>query len=65
MTTGIDLAVQAAENNQSELARRLGIRPQSVQQWVQARRIPAERVVDVEKATGVPRSLLRPDLYAD
>jgi DNA-binding transcriptional regulator YdaS (Cro superfamily) len=65
MTTGIDLAVQATDNNQSELARRLGIRPQSVQQWVESKRIPAERVVEVERATGVSRKKLRPDLYPD
>lgn len=32
---------------------------QAIAQW---RRVPAERVLDVEKATGVSRVVLRPDL---
>lgn len=50
----------AAAGNKSELARRLGVKVQSIQQW---KRIPAERVLDVEKVTGIPRHILRPDLY--
>jgi len=50
----------AAAGNRSELARRLGIKVQSIQQWD---RIPAERVIDIERVTGVPRQELRPDLY--
>lgn len=45
----------------SELARRLGISQPSVSNW---NRVPAERVLDVEAATGVERVVLRPDLYA-
>ena len=37
-----------------------GITPQAVSQWKQ---VPAERVLDVERATGVSRHDLRPDLY--
>lgn len=36
------------------------ITPQAVSQWKQ---VPAERVLDVERATGVSRHRLRPDLY--
>lgn len=50
----------AAVGNKSELARRLGLKVQSIQQW---KRIPAERVLDVERVTGIPRHELRPDLY--
>lgn len=50
----------AAVGNKSELARRLGVKVQSIQQWT---RIPAERVLDVERVTGIPREELRPDLY--
>lgn len=49
-----------AVGSKSELARRLGVAVQSIQQWS---RIPAERVSDVEKVTGIPRHELRPDLY--
>lgn len=42
------------------LARRLGISQPSVSNWS---RVPADRVVAVEAATGVDRAVLRPDLY--
>lgn len=58
--TPLEKALAAVDNNASELARRLGITVQSIQQW---RRIPAERVVAVERVTGVPRHELRPDLF--
>ena len=44
----------------AQLAAKLGIARQAVYQWT---RIPAERVADVERITGVPRAELRPDLY--
>jgi DNA-binding transcriptional regulator YdaS (Cro superfamily) len=42
------------------LGRSLGISSQAVSQW---KRVPAERVLDVERASGVSRQELRPDLY--
>lgn len=44
----------------AKLARLLGITSQAVSQW---QRVPAERVLDVESLTGVPRYDLRPDIY--
>lgn len=44
----------------SELARRLGISQPSVSNW---NRVPADRVLSVEAATGVARVVLRPDLF--
>lgn len=45
----------------SGLARALNdLSPQAISQW---KRVPAERVLDVERITGVPRHELRPDLY--
>ena len=38
----------------------LGISPQAISQW---KRCPAERALDVEKASGVSRHDLRPDIY--
>ena len=43
-----------------KVAKALGITHGAVSQW---RRVPAERVIDVERLTGVPRYRLRPDLY--
>lgn len=48
---------------QSALARHLGCSPQAVQQMCASGRVPAERVIPIEKATGVSRNELRPDLY--
>jgi TorA maturation chaperone TorD len=56
---GVNEAIRAA-GSVSELARRLGISQPSVSNWT---RIPADRVVAVEEATGVGRNLLRPDLF--
>lgn len=55
----IDKAASAV-GSRSQLARLLGIAVQSIQQW---HRIPAERVLEVERVTGIPRHELRPDLY--
>jgi TorA maturation chaperone TorD len=56
---GLQEAIRAA-GGIGELARRLGISQPSVSNW---ERIPAERVLSVEQATGLARALLRPDLY--
>lgn len=55
---------------QSELARRLStpdntLTPQAVGAWCRSGRVPAERVLDIERATNgqVTRHQLRPDLY--
>lgn len=42
------------------LAVALGVSYQAVHKW---RRVPAERVLDVERLRGISRSTLRPDLY--
>lgn len=55
----VQLAVEGAGGT-AVLARGLNIRSQAISQWT---RIPAERVLQVEKLSGVPRHLLRPDLY--
>ena len=48
---------------QTGLARQLNVSPQAVQQWKSRNKIPAERVLEVERITGIPRHELRPDLY--
>ena len=58
---GLDEAIRAA-GGVGALARKIGISQPSVSNWA---RIPAERVLSVEAATGVNRGVLRPDLYAE
>lgn len=44
----------------TELAERLGVSPQAINQWME---VPLSRVPEVEKVTGIPRHKLRPDYY--
>jgi TorA maturation chaperone TorD len=57
--SGLQQAIEAA-GGVGALARLLGIAQPSVSNW---QRIPAERVLSVEALTGVPRGVLRADLY--
>lgn len=52
-------AIKAAGTG-NELASQLGITPQALSQW---EKVPPLRVLEVEKATGIPRHELRPDIY--
>src|SRR5437879_13843737 len=58
---GLDEAIRVA-GGIGALARKLGISQPSVSNWS---RVPAERVVSVEAATGISRAALRPDLYGE
>ena len=58
MDKGLKLAIKAA-GSARRLAAKLGVSQQAVQQW---QRIPAERVIEVERLT-MPRERLRPDLH--
>lgn len=49
-----------AVGGRAQLASLIGVTKSAVYQWT---RVPAERVLAVEAATGVPRQQLRPDLY--
>jgi DNA-binding transcriptional regulator YdaS (Cro superfamily) len=44
----------------SELARQLGITPAAVLQWD---KVPASRVLEVERISGVSRHDVRPDVF--
>ena len=61
-SAAIEKACKAA-GSQSALARLLDLSPQAVQHWCATGRVPAERVIEVERASGVSRHELRPDLY--
>lgn len=47
----------------SGLGRELGISQAAVARWKSQDRIPIERVLEVERLTGIPRHQLRPDIY--
>ena len=52
----------AAELSLETLALSFGVNKTTVLRWEEGR-IPAERVLHIERVTGVPRHRLRPDLY--
>ncbi len=56
---GLEKAIEAAGGVRA-LARALGISQPAISVW---KRVPSDRVIAVEAATGVPRRELRPDLY--
>ena len=49
----------------SRFAESVGVSRSYVCQWeTGARRVPAERAVQIERITGIPREQLRPDLFS-
>lgn len=46
----------------ADLARKLNINKATISHW-NAKRVPAERVLEIERAAGIPRYEIRPDLY--
>ena len=58
---GLQEAIRAV-GGVTELARRIGISQPSVSNWA---KVPAERVLQVENASGIARTILRPDLYTE
>jgi DNA-binding transcriptional regulator YdaS (Cro superfamily) len=61
--TPLDRAIRAA-GNQAALALKLGVTQQAISYWrTKGNRVPAEYVVKVETATGIPRGELRPDIF--
>ena len=57
--SALETAIQRAGGTKP-LAEALGITRQAIEQW---RRVPPERVLEVERFTGVSRYALRPDVY--
>jgi len=57
---GLDRAIDAA-GGVAQLARKIGISQPSVSNWS---KVPAQRVIAVEAATGISRGELRPDLFS-
>lgn len=44
-------------------AARMGVSPQAVYKWLKQGRAPVVRVLEIERAAGVRRWELRPDIY--
>ncbi len=59
MNDGLKTAIKAAGSLRA-LSRLLGITHSAILQW---EKVPAERMLKIEKVTGVARERLRPDLY--
>jgi DNA-binding transcriptional regulator YdaS (Cro superfamily) len=57
----LDKAIRS-HGGYAEVASILGVTRQTVYKWVE-RRVPAERVGEVEWLTGIPREILRPDIF--
>lgn len=57
--SALDLALRRA-GSASALARQLRVTPSAVLQWQD---VPARRVLEVERFTGVSRHALRPDIF--
>lgn len=53
---------QRALKSLEDFGSMLGVNKSTVLRW-ERKKIPAERVLDIERATGVPRHELRPDIY--
>lgn len=62
MDTPLRQYLDAERGRLKNLAEALGVFPSAISQWT---KVPAERVVSVERATGIPRGELRPDLYGE
>lgn len=57
---GLQAAIDKA-GGKGRLMRAIGLTPGAINYWRKG--VPIERVLEVEKATGVPRHILRPDYY--
>ena len=51
-----------ARLTKADVARRLRLNKSTVTRWAD-NGVPADRVIDLEQATGIPRQAIRPDLY--
>ena len=59
MEQGLALAIQTMGSRYA-LGKALGLSHAACQRWTH---VPTDRLLDVEKLTGVAREVLRPDLY--
>lgn len=55
-------ASREAPSNVATLARRIGVSRQTITQWP---RVPPHRAIAIEGILGIPREVLRPDVFGD
>jgi DNA-binding transcriptional regulator YdaS (Cro superfamily) len=53
----------AALGSQTALAKAIGKSQGHISKWLERKHVPAESVLAIESATGIPRHKIRPDLY--
>jgi transcriptional regulator with XRE-family HTH domain len=58
----IKLLIKSRGINLNQLARDIGVDKATVSRWC-SKTIPAERVKRVSEITGIPRHVLRPDIF--
>ncbi|MHC6216788.1 YdaS family helix-turn-helix protein [Stenotrophomonas acidaminiphila] len=62
--SAITAAIDVLQARQADLARKLGVSPQAVNQWVKGRRpVPVRLALVIERETGISRHALRPDVF--
>lgn len=62
--SALSRALAHFDNNQSRFAEAIGTSQQLVSYWIRnGKLLPAEHVLETEKATGISRHELRPDIY--
>lgn len=62
MKTPLERAIEKA-GSQAKLAELVGCTQAAISNYARGRRLPGELAVEIERATGVPRKELRPDLF--
>lgn len=64
---GMDVIQRAADicGNRTRLAELFGVTRSCITQWQRRNRIPASRVIEFEKLTGISRHVLRPDIFGE
>lgn len=54
--------LRAKRGRLTRLAEKLEVSPSTILTWKQ---IPPQRCIAIEEFTGIPKSVLRPDIYVD
>lgn len=63
MSAALLLYLRSERGVQKATAEALGIDRVTLYRWAKGS-VPAEKILEIEKATGIPRHELRPDLFA-